>query len=107
MNIAKDNKIVLLEGRLKKTEESELIQKTMEEIDESFKGIELAVIHPDKKDLPGLKKVKSAIVSLLLGNRIGFTVIGQANIVQEIKQDPNKIQLLVNEGKVKKKKKSK
>jgi len=30
---------------------------------------------------------------LLLGNRSGLTIIGPANVVKEIKQDPDKIQL--------------
>ena len=101
LKIAKDNKIVLLEGRLKKVEESELIQKTMEEISDQFKGIELAVINPDKKEEQVLKKMRNAIASVLLGNRIGFTIIGPANVVKEIKQDPNKIQLLLSENKKK------
>ena len=42
LDIVKENKIVLLEGRLKKEEETDLIEITMENIDESFKGIELA-----------------------------------------------------------------
>lgn len=100
---AKENKIVLLEGRLKKIEETELIQKTMEEIDETFRGIELAVINPDKKDQQMFRKMKNALATLLLGNRIGITVIGPANLVKEIKQDPNKIQLFLNENKNKKK----
>jgi hypothetical protein len=37
LNIVKQNKIVLLEGRLKKEEETDLIEITMEEIDDKFK----------------------------------------------------------------------
>ena len=51
LNIAKENKSVLLQGRLKKEEETELIKTTMEEINKDFKGIELAVIYPS---IPGL-----------------------------------------------------
>jgi len=94
LSVVKENKIVLLEGRLKKQEEAELIKKTMEEIDAQFKGIELGVIHPDKKDLDFLRKLKRGVIDLLLGNRMGFTIIGPANVVKEIKQDPDKIQLM-------------
>ena len=48
LNIVKDNRIVLMEGRLKKQEEADLIEITMEEISPKFKGIELSVIYPDK-----------------------------------------------------------
>jgi len=98
LKVVKENKIVLLEGKLKKVEETELIQKTMEEINESFTGIELAVINQDKKDRQLISKIKSGLVNLILGNRIGFTIIGPASLVKEIKQDPNKIQLMINEG---------
>jgi hypothetical protein len=46
LNIVRDKRIIILEGRLKREEETELIKVTMEEIDKSFKGIELAVIYP-------------------------------------------------------------
>ncbi len=106
LKLAKENKIVLLEGRLKKEEEAELIKTTMEEIDSKFKGIELGVIYPDNKTNDPLKKLKSSIATILLGNRLGFTVIGPATVVKEIKKDPNKIQLFTKTtAPIKKKKK--
>ncbi|MBN2881517.1 DUF2073 domain-containing protein [Candidatus Woesearchaeota archaeon] len=95
LDYVKKDKIVLLEGRLKKEEEAELIRKTMEEIDKKFKGIELAVIYPDDKaNLGFLKKIKKELISILLGDRIGMTIVGPANKVTEIKQNPDKIELL-------------
>lgn len=107
LNITKENKIVLLQGRLKKDEEAELIKATMEEINDEFKGIELAVIESGLNNSHGLLKIKSGIINLLLGDQQGLTVIGPANIVKEIKKDPNKIQLLTHEERRLKKKKSK
>lgn len=94
LNIAKQDRIVLLEGRLTKEEETELIKITMEEINAEFKGIELAVIYPNE-NLPDdlLQKVKYTFLWALMGNRLGLTIIGPANVVKEIKRDPNKIQL--------------
>lgn len=103
LDISKENKIVLLEGRLKKEEEADLIAITMEEIDSKFKGIELAVINPENKDRAFFKRVKKNFVSMLLGDRQGFTIIGPAAVVKEIKKDPDKIQLLTKESKKKKK----
>jgi len=97
LEIVKQDKIVLLEGKLKETEEAELIRRTMEEITENFTGIELGVINPDAKDKSFHKKIKSIMVKLLLGDREGFTIIGPANIIKEIKKDPNKIQLYTKE----------
>lgn len=93
LEIVKENKILLLEGRLKKEEEAELIKRTMETIDDDFKGIEIGVIYPKDKDVDFLNKIKENMINLLLGDRRGFTVMGPATIVKEIKQDPNKIQL--------------
>ena len=59
IDIVKENKIVLLEGRLKKEEEADLISIAMEEIGRKFRGIELAVIDPKKKQGNLLKGVKS------------------------------------------------
>jgi hypothetical protein len=102
LTIAKENKIILMEGRLTKQEEAELIKKTMELIDDDFKGIELGVIYPDQKDFHFWEKLRSSLANVLLGDRQGLTIIGPANIVKEIKQDPEKIQLLTEPEKKKK-----
>lgn len=102
LNVAKENKIVLLQGRLTKDEETELIKTTMEEINKNFKGIELAVIEP-YKDSTGIDALRNNIASVLLGNRQGLTVIGPANVVKEIKKDPKKIELLTKDVRSKKK----
>ncbi|MCF7866101.1 DUF2073 domain-containing protein [Candidatus Woesearchaeota archaeon] len=103
----KSNKIVLMEGRLKSSEEAELIRKTMEEISPEFKGIELSVVNTPNTDAKILKKFKSVLVNMLLGDRHGLTIIGPAKIIKEIKQDPDKIQLLTEEIQEKTKSKGK
>ena len=106
LNIAKENRIVLLEGRLKKEEETELIKATMEEINKDFKGIELSVIYPNKKESDLFKRLKRNFVNMLLGDRQGLTIIGPASVVREIKKDPDKIQLFTEEdSKIKKRRK--
>ncbi len=97
LNIAKQDKIVLLQGRLKKEEETELIKVTMEEINKEFKGIELAVINPATASLTGFQKLKNDMLGAVLGDRQGLTIIGPASVVKAIKKDPNKIELLTNE----------
>lgn len=98
LKIVKQNKLVLLEGRLRKEEEAEMIAKTMAMIDQDFKGIELSVVFPNRsEDLALLEKLRERFISILLGDRQGFTIIGPANIVKEIKRDPNKIHLLTEE----------
>jgi len=102
LDIVKENKIVLLEGRLKKEEETDLIAITMEEITAKFKGIELATIDPQKKDVDIGKKIKHGFTSMLLGDRKGFTIIGPASIVKKIRKDPDKIELFTKETRKKK-----
>ncbi len=100
VQLTKEEKIILIEGKLGKTEEAELIKKTMEEISSKFKGLEIAEISPEeKKDRTFFTKLKDDFLNLIMGDRRGFTIIGPATIVKEIKKDPNKIELLTKEPK--------
>ncbi len=107
IGLVKENKIVLLQGRLRDQEEAELIKNTMESINQSFKGIELAVIDPQLKNADILNKIRANVINAILGDRQGLTIIGPAAVVKEIKKDPNKIELLTNDAANKKKKKKK
>ncbi len=105
LDIVKKNRILLLEGRLKKEEETELIKQTMEAIDDQFKGIEIGTIDPAAKECAAFfAKIKKSVVNILIGNRVGLTIVGPASIVKEIKQDPEKIQVFTDIGKEKKRK---
>jgi len=99
LNIVKQNKIVLLEGRLRKEEEADLIEITMEEIGQKFKGIELSVVYPDKDKFSGFKKLKQGFINSLLGDHQGMTIIGPASVVKKIEQNPNKIELFTQDRK--------
>ncbi len=106
LKVVKENKIILLEGKLRPAEEAELIRRTMEEIDDSFKGIEISPLNVHRKeDQAFFRKVRTLLISLLLGDRQGLTIIGPATIVKEIKADPDKIQLLTEDLGAKRRKK--
>ena len=77
------------------------------EINKDFKGIELAVLEPNKNKGSPLSIFREGLANVLLGNKQGLTVIGPANIIKEIKKDPNKIELLTKEIRAPKKKKKK
>jgi len=95
INFIKDEKIVLLEGGLEPQEEAELIRRTMEQIDRKFKGIEIASISPgNKRSMSIMEKLKLNMSQILLGHQGGFTIIGPATIIKEIKKDPYNIELL-------------
>ena len=102
LNLVSENKILLMEGKLKKEEEASLIERTMEQIGQNenndFKGIELSTIDPKSRHRNSefLAKFRTAFASMLLGDRTGMTIIGPASIVKEIKQDPEKVELLIN-----------
>jgi len=97
LKLVHENKMVLLEGRLESHEEAELIRKTMEGLSEKFHGIELAVLDYNKDGVSD--KVRSFFAKLLLGARMGITLIGPANIVKEIKRDPEKMQVFIKDRK--------
>jgi hypothetical protein len=109
LNIVKNDKIVIMEGRLSKQEEADLIEITMEEIKPGFSGIELSTINPEKDKLEGVSKIKHSMLGLLLGQRQGMTIIGPASVVKKIVSNPQKIELLTedNGGKSKKRYKRK
>ncbi|MBN1377309.1 DUF2073 domain-containing protein [Candidatus Woesearchaeota archaeon] len=94
LEIVKEEKIILLEGRLKSDEKSELIAKTMEEINKKFRGVEIDEWAFTDRDEDWIKKIRHFLVNVLLGSRKGLTIIGPASIIKEIKKDPNNIQLL-------------
>ncbi len=102
LKVAQDEKIILLEGKLKSGEKSELIRKTMEEISDKFKGIEIEELDVENRDKDFFQRLKTTFINFLLGSRRGLTIIGPASIIKEIKKDPDKIQLFTEEGKKKK-----
>lgn len=104
ISLVKEEKIVLMEGRLKSPDDAELIKEAMQEIDEKFKGIEIAEVNPEhSEDAPFFAKLRVNFVNILIGDRAGMTIIGPATVIKEIKKDPNKIQLFAIDANNKKK----
>jgi hypothetical protein len=99
LRMVKSSNIIILEGKLKSKEEAELIRRTMESIDKDFKGIEIGSVTPKR-----INKIKQSLMKFLFNEESGFTVIGPATVIKEIKQNPGKLQLLMQESKKKKKK---
>ncbi|MBU1246326.1 MAG: DUF2073 domain-containing protein [Nanoarchaeota archaeon] len=99
LKLVKEDKILMMEGRLSPVEEAKLIERTMEEISKNFKGVEICTIYPNgngnKKKQEFWSKVKLGFFNMVLGSRQGVTIIGPASLIKEIKRDPNKIELLM------------
>ncbi len=90
----KEDRIILIEGRLAPFEESELIKRTMEQIDKKFKGIEICSVDYSPREQDLLELLRKKLAHFLLQKNDGLTIIGPATLVKEIKRDPNKIELL-------------
>jgi hypothetical protein len=97
LNLVLGNKLVILQGRLRPEEEIRLIEDTMAMVDhiKAFKGIELAVIDPDKKNNSFFFKFKKGIAKTLVGDTSSLTVIGPASVVKEVKNDPSKLEVFL------------
>lgn len=98
LDLATEDKILLIQGKLEPEEEADLIQETMKQISRKskFKGIELATFAPKSKSLPFMQSIRENIARTLIGgDRDVFTIIGPATLVREIKKDPTKLQLLL------------
>jgi len=101
LRITKQNKIILMQGKLKPNEEAKLIEETMSQITKNFAGISFCSINPNQNgnvEKRFSEKFKDSLYNATLGRRDMLTIIGPATIVREIRKNPNKIDLLVNQS---------
>jgi hypothetical protein len=96
LGIVLQNKIIILQGRLKPEEESKLIEHTMTLIDhvKGFSGVEIASISNESK-LSVFNQIRGNLAKILVGEKDAMTIIGPANLVKEIKKNPNKLELML------------
>ena len=99
LGIILGNNILILQGRLSSDEEARLIGDTMAMIGhvKNFKGIELAVISGNREDSIWGKMTKGIARFLAGGDFSAITIIGPASIVKDIKKNPKKIELFLNQ----------
>jgi len=98
LRIILDNKVVILQGRLRPEEETRLIEDTMIMIGniKGFKGVELAVISNDNEATRSIwTNFKLGLAKMLVGQQDAMTIIGPATIVKEIKKDPRKLEIMM------------
>ena len=96
LKIILDNKVVVLQGRLRPDEESRLIEDTMIMIGniKGFKGVELAVVEDnDEKTL--MQKMRFGLAKAIAGQQNAITIIGPASVVKEMKKDPKKLEVMM------------
>jgi hypothetical protein len=92
LGLVRDDRLLIIEGRLKSTDEATLIRETMNNIDDEFSGIEIGVMH-DNESLDRWTRIRSSIARFLVGDRTGLTIIGPAKIIESLKQDPEMIEI--------------
>jgi len=97
MGLVLDDKIIILQGRLKPEEEVRLIENSMTLIGniEGFQGIEIAGISSENEHRSLFNKIRHNIARILVGEQDAITIIGPASVVKEITRDPKKIELML------------
>ena len=86
----KKSKILVLEESLSPIEETKLIELTMSEIDNKFKGIEISTL---KEKTEG--GIRERLIKMLGGSTGGLTVIGPSQLIRKVKKEPQKMLLLM------------
>lgn len=96
MGLILENKIIILQGRLKAEEETKLIETTMALIGniKNFQGIEISTLSGEAEQTI-FNKIRHNIARILVGEQDAITLIGPASFVKDIKRDPKKIELML------------
>ena len=91
------NKIIILQGKLRADEEGRLIENTMTLIGniKGFQGVEIATISGESDSSGVFDKVRHNIARILVGEQDAITIIGPASVVKEIKRDPKKMEMML------------
>jgi hypothetical protein len=92
----RDNNLVLIEGRLRSTEEAALIRDTMSIIGDNidtFNGLEISVLHNDRSNKGMWRKIREKMIDLLSGHRHGLTIIGPASMIKELNKESDDVEI--------------
>ncbi|MGK0208865.1 MAG: hypothetical protein ACI83O_000124 [Patescibacteria group bacterium] len=96
MGLVLDDKIIILQGKLRPDEEVRLIENSMTLIGniDNFSGIEIATIG-NSTESSIFNRMRQNIAKILIGDQDKITIIGPASVVKDIKRDPSKIELML------------
>lgn len=92
----RSNYLVLLEGRLKNTEEAALIRETMNMIHQDldlFSGIEISILHSEPSNNTLFQKLRFGLAKVLIGDNYGMTLIGPASMIKELRRDSENLEI--------------
>jgi len=85
--------IILIDAKITPEEESEIIARTMENIDPRFKGIEISTMDIRKGKKKGISLTIEKIRRALGWRERGITIIGPANLVKKMEKAREEIYL--------------
>ena len=96
IDTVKAGKILIIDGKLDSEEETNLISETMKNVNEEFPGIELSSMSiEDTGEKSFVLKLKRKALEVITGRRRGFTIIGPARIIKEIKSKKDQVSILM------------
>lgn len=89
----KDDAVLVLEESWKPDEKRELIQTSMEEIDDDFPGVEFMGLDSSSS---ALDKARNMIYSRVLKDeyRRGITIVGNSRVMEKIKEERDSVSFL-------------
>ncbi|MCX8166291.1 MAG: DUF2073 domain-containing protein [Candidatus Micrarchaeota archaeon] len=91
-NLAKKEKVLVLQCSLTAEEEKTLIAETMNMIDEEFQGIEISTMSTQEHS-----SWKKKLLEILGVKNHGLTIVGPANIVKKIKKNPEIVKISLSD----------
>ncbi len=92
LSIVKNHSIVITDCRLNVRDEAALIRETMGSVDEGFNGIEIGFLN-DNHEQDIFTRIRHNLARMLTGSSRGLTIIGPANIIRELKSNPESVEL--------------
>ena len=97
MGLVLQQKIIILQGKLKPDEEARLIENSMTLIGniKGFAGIEIATMSNADNHDGFFDRIRHNVARILVGEQDAITIIGPASVVKEMKQDPEKLELML------------
>ena len=89
----KDDAVLVLSEAWTPKEKRELIQASMEQIDDDFPGVEFMGLDPSDNRL---ERAKSFVFDTVLGQdyRSGLTIVGNSRVMEKMKEEKHSISFL-------------
>jgi Uncharacterized protein conserved in archaea len=93
MDKVRESAVLVLEEGWNAEQKRKFIQKTMEEADEEFPGVEFMGLDPSDSRL---ERAKSFVFDTVLGQdyRSGLTIVGNSRVMEKMKEEKHSISFL-------------